>query len=235
LGNTADYWAQNIPWSFRDVKDRPTYEQRRGMRYKLQDYMVSVIPFKEYAAKKVLEVGCGAGLDAAEFARNGASVTAVDFNQNAVTETLATFQEAGLTGTVLQMDARKLTFDDASFDLVYSFGVLHHIPEYRSALSEIKRVTKEGGDFIGMFYNKDSLLWAYSIAHLGLSIERIPGVPFAEPYSAAELRKLLSEYFTRVAITTHYNVIDTPTERKVKVGIDDRYGVGWHHIAKCSG
>ena len=111
--------------------------------------------------------------------------------------------------------------------------MLHHIPEYRTALSEIRRVLKDDGSFVGMFYNKDSLLWSYSIEHLGQPIERVPGVPFAEPFSKAELHSLLSEFFGTVTISTHYNVIDTPTERKVKVGIDDRYALGWHHIAKC--
>jgi ubiquinone/menaquinone biosynthesis C-methylase UbiE len=211
LANTGEYWAENVPWSFRDLKEKPSYETRREMRYKLQDYMGSVIPFKGYSGKKVLEIGSGAGLDAAEFARNGALVTAVDFTETAVKETLSTFQEAKVSGTVLQMDARKLTLEPGSFDLVYSFGVLHHIPEYKTALSEVRRVLKDNGDFIGMFYNKDSLLWSYSIAHLGLSIERVPGVPFAEPYSQGDLRALLSGFFREVVITTHYNVIDTPT------------------------
>jgi ubiquinone/menaquinone biosynthesis C-methylase UbiE len=163
----------------------------------------------------------------------GAQVTAIDFTDTAVKETLSTFRAAKVSGTVLQMDARELIFERESFDLVYSFGVLHHIPEYRTALSEICRVLKGSGDFIGMFYNKDSLLWSYSIEHLGLSIERIPGVPFAEPYSKADLQSLLSEFFHDVTITTHFNVVDTPTERKIKVGIDDRFGAGWHHIANC--
>jgi len=233
LTDTGEYWAANVPWSFRDLKEKPSYEKRREMRYKLQDYMEADIPFKAYRGKNVLEIGCGAGLDAAEFARNGALVTAIDFTDTAVRETRATFDEARVQGTVLQMDARNLKFDAGAFDLVYSFGVLHHIPEYRSALSEAGRVLRQGGDFVGMFYNKDSLLWSYSIEHLGLSIERIPGVPFALPYSQRELRELLSGYFSDIAVSTHFNVIDTHEERKVKVGIDDRFGVGWHHIAKC--
>jgi ubiquinone/menaquinone biosynthesis C-methylase UbiE len=233
LADTGAYWAENIPWSFRDLKEKPSYETRREMRYRLQDYMATVIPFDAYSGKKVLEVGCGAGLDAAEFARNGALVTAVDFTETAVKETLATFSEAKVTGSVIRMDARKMTFDTGSFDLVYSFGVLHHIPDYKTAIGEVSRVLKEGGDFIGMFYNRDSLLWSYSIEHLGLSIERVPGVPFAEPYSRGDLQALLGGYFREVAVTTHFNVIDTPTERKVKVGVEDRFGVGWHHIAKC--
>ncbi|MDG6925317.1 MAG: class I SAM-dependent methyltransferase [Nitrososphaerota archaeon] len=234
MSDAMTYWAANIPWSFRDLKEKPSYETRREMRYNLQDYMASTIPFKGYSGKSVLEIGCGAGLDSAEFARNGARVTAIDFTDTAVKETLSTFGEAKVSGTVLQMDARALVFEPRSFDLVYSFGVLHHIPEYRTALSEVRRVLKDDGHFIGMFYNKDSLLWSYSIEHLGLSIERVPGVPFAEPYSKAELQSLLSDFFREVTITTHFNVIDTPTERKVKVGVDDRFGVGWHHIVNCN-
>ena len=114
LAAGAQYWAENVPWSFRDLKQKPSYDARRTMRYNLQDYMSSVIPFKAYSGKKVLEIGCGAGLDAAEFARNGALVTAVDFTDTAVKETLTTFEEANLSGVVKQMDARKLAFDAGS-------------------------------------------------------------------------------------------------------------------------
>jgi ubiquinone/menaquinone biosynthesis C-methylase UbiE len=233
LSDTAKYWSENVPWSFRDLKEKPSYDERRQMRFKLQDYMYSIIPFERSSGKKVLEIGSGAGLDAAEFARNGAIVTAVDFTETAVKETTATFKEAKLKATIQRMDARKLTFDDNTFDIVYSFGVIHHILEYREALAQVKRVLKKGGEFIGMFYNKDSLLWSYSIEHLGLSIERVLGVPFAEPFTKSDLEELLSKYFSEVSVTTHFNVIDTPTERKVKVVVDDRYGLGWHHICRC--
>ena len=61
LAAGAQYWAENVPWSFRDLKQKPSYDARRTMRYNLQDYMSSVIPFKAYSGKKVLRSGAGQG------------------------------------------------------------------------------------------------------------------------------------------------------------------------------
>jgi len=67
------YWNESVPWSFKDEK--LSYEQRRKLRYELQDYMLKLIPFGEYKGKQVLEIGCGTGIDSVEFAKNGSFVT----------------------------------------------------------------------------------------------------------------------------------------------------------------
>ena len=226
-----EYWSQNIPWSFRDVPNRPSFEERRKMRYALQDYMAEAIRFQDFKGKSVLEVGCGAGIDSVEFARNGAFVTAMDTSPLAVYETKGAFKEAGAKGTVLLGDIREKEFA-GKFDAAYSFGVLHHIKEADSVIEAIRANLKDGGEFIGMFYNRDSILYAYSQFH-GISIERVPDAPYIHPYTREELRALLDRFFSRVSIVTYYNVIDLPSHRKAKLPISDALGLGWHHIARC--
>ena len=128
--------------------------------------MSEAIGFDNYARKRILEVGCGAGIDSAEFAMNGADVTAVDFTDSAILLTKETFEEAGLTAEIIKCDARNLEFSNNTFDVVYSFGVLHHIIEIDRVLWEITRVLRKGGEGIFMVYNKDSLLNAFSILYL---------------------------------------------------------------------
>ena len=229
-----------------------SYERKRSFRYELQSYMCDVINFEGYRNKKVLEFGCGSGIDALEFARNGADVTAVDVTENACTLTTELSKEAGVPIKVVQINDA-LPFSDNTFDLVYSFGVLHHIPNVESVLAEIHRVLKPDGNIIAMLYNKDSLLYAYSIVYLhGLKdkkvlngfcnatmkkltrkyCERIENCPYTKAYTKDEARALFEQYFADVSVSVHYNVIDTLHQRKVKLNISDEYELGWHLIVR---
>jgi ubiquinone/menaquinone biosynthesis C-methylase UbiE len=206
--------------------------------------MLQIIPFTKYSGKNVLEIGCGAGIDTAEFARNGAMVSSIDFTQNSVEITKKTLAEAGAEAEVFLMDARKLNFKESSFDLVYSFGVLHHVEDVGAVLSEIIRVLKPAGEGIFMVYNKDSLLNAYSIIflHRGERLseeqlaskysERNPGNPYTKLYSADEARELFQRHFQMTDLTTHFPVIDLPHKRKVKIQAPNE--LGWHHILHCT-
>ena len=236
-----DYWENATPMNF--VDERWTYEQKREFRYSLQDYMHDAIDFDAWRGKRVLEFGCGSGIDAVEFAHNGAEVTAVDVTENACRLTKALAAEAGVRIDVVQTDST-LPFDDNTFDLVYSFGVLHHIPDVENTLAEVHRVLKPKGKVIAMVYNKDSLLYAYSIVHLHKSedlseeeltrkySERIKDCPYTKVYTKNEARELFEQCFADVKIIARYNVIDTPLQRKTKLDIDDKYELGWHLIVQ---
>ena len=241
MNEIRNYWNKATPMSF--APEGWTYEEKREFRYTLQSYMYETIRFGDWRDKKVLEFGCGSGIDALEFARNGANVTAVDITYNAINLTEALSQEAGVPIKVVQID-EALPFPNETFDLVYSFGVLHHIPNVERTLTEIHRVLKLDGTIIAMLYNKDSLLYAYSIVWLhrngGLSeeeltrkySERIENCPYTRVYTKSEAKKLFEKYFTDVTVTVRYNAIDLPQKRKIKLGIDDEYELGWHLIAR---
>lgn len=231
--SSAAYWARNVPWTFADMKVQPDYHSRRMMRYGLQDYMLGAIGFYRYRGKRVLEIGCGAGIDSAEFALHGAKVTATDSSPLALAETKKLFESERLSGDVKFADAMRLPFPYGSFDLAYSFGVLHHIADVEQALSEIKRVLCKRGEFVSMWYNKDSILYGYSISYLGLSFERVKDAPYAKAYTKQELEMLLSRHFSVESIKAYYNVVDLPGQRKVKLCIPDEHQVGWHLIARC--
>jgi ubiquinone/menaquinone biosynthesis C-methylase UbiE len=244
-----EYWERCTPMSF--APEKWSYERKREFRYSLQDYMHEVFRFSEWKGKKVLEIGCGSGVDAAEFARNGAIVTATDLTRNAVNLTADLARETGLNINAIQTSATCLPFPDSSFDCVYSFGVLHHIPDIEAVLSEIRRVLKKGGMLMAMLYNRDSLLYAYSIIYRhgirgGLLLngdcteqqlvsrysERNEGCPYTKAYTKVEAKDLFSKYFDNVEVTTRYNVIDTDEQRKIKLGLDDRWELGWHLVVK---
>jgi len=238
--SSSKYGSESVPWSFKDEK--LTYEQRRMLRYDLQDYMLETIPFRAWKGKQILEIGCGTGIDSAEFARNGAFVTAVDFAEESVKRTIETFQEAGLKGNILMRPANATRLPDKSFDAAYSFGVLHHIPNVDDVLQEIARLLKPGGEGVFMVYNKDSLLNAYSILYLHRGegsdqqlatnySERKAGNPYTKLYTSEEAKELFGKYFGDVRVKTAFSVIDTETQRKVKINAPE--DLGWHLLLFC--
>ncbi len=243
-----DFWEQGSPMSF--IGENLSYEGKREFRYSLQDYMHATFGFDKFAGKSVLEIGCGAGIDSAEFARNGASVVSADFTRTATKSTQSLFREANLPGQVLQADATSLPFQKETFVCVYSFGVLHHIPDVDKAVSEISRVLKPGGQVMAMLYHKDSLLYGYSIVYLRgikegllgkLTIdeilarysERKEDNPYTKVYTKAEAEAIFSRYFRSCSVEVRYNVIDLTEQRKVKVSLPDEYELGWHLIVKA--
>src|SRR4030081_1494334 len=102
------------------------------------------------AGKKVLEVGCGIGTHAALLAKAGANLTAIDLTERAVQMTRRRFEAFGLQGTIERADAERLPFQDASFDVVWSWGVIHHSSRTENCLSEISRVLQPGGRLLLM-------------------------------------------------------------------------------------
>jgi len=227
-----------------------SYEAKREFRYSLQDYMQATFEFDKFAGKSVLEIGCGAGIDSAEFAQNGASVVSADFTRTATKSTQGLLKEANLPARVLQADATALPFQKETFDCVYSFGVLHHIPDVDKAVLEISRVLKPGGQVMAMLYHQDSLLYGYSIVYLrgvkeGLLgkltmdeilarySERKEDNPYTKVYTKTEAEALFSQYFRSCSVEVRFNVIDLPEQRKVKVSLPDKYELGWHLIVKA--
>lgn len=248
--STKDFWSRAVPMTFEDQPK--SYEEKRIFRYSLQNYMHEEYRFQDFKDKKVLEIGVGSGIDAAEFLRNGANVIGIDFSSNAIRNANLLFKEAKVDGQIILADARALPFTDSEFDAVYSYGVIHHIPDIRAVLREVKRVLKPGGLFMGMAYNRDSLLHAYSIIYLhgileGLLSkgkteldlasnfsERFTGNPYTALYTANSLTELLENFFKAVTVRTHYNVIDTAEKRKVKFELEGGgENLGWHLAFKA--
>lgn len=112
-----------------------------------------------HAGKRLLDIGCGTGYVAALYARGQAVVTAVDIAERSVELTRKRLAQLGLHATVRTANAEALPFPDASFDLVSSFGVLHHTPDTAKALREVHRVLVPGGRALLMFYNRDSFAY----------------------------------------------------------------------------
>ena len=222
-----------------------SYQKKRSLRYGLQNYMIEDFDFKSHSHCDVLELGCGAGIDTVEFAKYGANVTALDLSDASIKASSELMKETGVKFKLMKHDlAKPLPFPDESFDIVYSFGVLHHIPKVAPVITEVYRVLRPGGVFMGMLYNRNSLMYAYMKTFLHkIETERRLGCPYAKLYTIETAKKLLHR-FAQVQVKTRYNVIDLPEHRKTKFtfrymdfngNIEDFDSeiLGWHLIFKA--
>ncbi|PYX91705.1 MAG: hypothetical protein DMG71_19630 [Acidobacteria bacterium] len=113
-------------------------------RYGIFPWLYEAAEFRHHRGERVLEIGCGTGCDLLQFARHGAHATGVDITPKHL-ELART--RVGNLAIVLRADGRNLPFPDASFDYVYSHGVVHHSDEPRRIVQEIFRVLRPGGCF----------------------------------------------------------------------------------------
>lgn len=151
-----DYWEKNVNLGKWDTLE----EQIKGIEeyhYKLHPWLPKIYNFSKYEGKRVLEVGCGQGVDLSRFAKNGANVTGIDLTEEGIRIARERFRILGLNGNLLVEDAENLPFQENYFDMVYSHGVLHHTPDTQKAIDEIHRVLKPGGDCVVLIYHKYSL------------------------------------------------------------------------------
>jgi SAM-dependent methyltransferase len=199
---------------------REYFDAIEGYRYRVYaPWMREAIGFDRYRGKRLLEIGCGTGTDLLQFARGGASVTGVDLTPLSVEITRQRFEVYNLSGDFALEDAERLSLADESFDVVYSFGVLHHTPDTARAIREAHRVLRRGGEAIIMLYNRASLYyWGSIVLKRGIlrgellskSVEQIMservehsetgGRPLVKAYTKREALELFRD-FSRVEIT----------------------------------
>ena len=145
---------------------RHFYELVEAHRYTKEWHIPEAADFAGARGLKVLEIGCGLGTDGAQFAEAGADYTGVDLTEAAVELARRRFELFNLPGSFQTADAENLAFPDASFDLVYSHGVLHHTPETEKAIQEIHRVLRPGGRAVVMLYHRGSYNYRVNISLL---------------------------------------------------------------------
>ena len=128
-------------------------------RFEGRDRHVPLIAgFNGFQDRDVLEIGCGIGTDGLEFARHGARYVGVDLTSNSINLARERFRLFGTPGRFEVANAEeRLPFAAASFDHIYSFGVLHHSPVPEKIVKEIHRVLRTGGTFTIMLYNRASV------------------------------------------------------------------------------
>ncbi len=114
-----------------------------------------LIPYEELPSLDVLEIGVGHGTHAQLLAQTAKSFTGIDLTEAAQISTARRFDQMNLSGKILQMDAEAMSFPDASFDFIWSWGVIHHSADTRRVLGEMNRVLRPGGRATVMVYHRN--------------------------------------------------------------------------------
>jgi 2-polyprenyl-3-methyl-5-hydroxy-6-metoxy-1,4-benzoquinol methylase len=163
IAEVQRYWDSrpcNIRHSPEPVGSKEYFDQVEARKYFVEPHIPAFAEFERWKGKRVLEVGCGIGTDSINFARAGADVTAVDLSG---TSLRIAEQRAHVMGVsdrirIVQANAEELTsaLDKESYDLVYSFGVIHHTPRPERALAELRALTARGGTLKLMVYHRRS-------------------------------------------------------------------------------
>lgn len=176
-------------------------------RYALDPYIWSVAQFPRHAGARVLEIGVGAGTDHAQWAGVTDQLYGVDLTAAAVETTGRNLALRGRSSHLQRVDAEVLPFDDASFDVVYSWGVIHHADAPERVFAEVHRVLRPGGVFLGMLYARHSLVayrkWFGNAVKAGQPWRSLASVLWdhmesvgTKAYTEAEVRRLLSRFGT---------------------------------------
>jgi SAM-dependent methyltransferase len=141
------------------------FQRYDEFRYSLEPHILKNLDRIDFADKRVLEIGLGQGADAEQIVRRGGIYSGADLTEESVKRVKMRFELRGLAfERIDQASALELPFEDGSFDIVFSHGVLHHIPEIGKAQAEIARVLKPNGRLIAMLYAKWSLNYLVSIS-----------------------------------------------------------------------
>jgi SAM-dependent methyltransferase len=219
-----DFWQQascgeNL---YLEGLDRPGYEAQSRERYRLEPYIPPFAAFDSAAGRKVLEIGVGLGADHQRFAEAGADLTGIDLTPRAIEHVRRRLALFGLHSDLSTGDAERLAFADATFDVVYSWGVIHHSPETPRAVAEIHRVLKPGGVARVMIYHTWSLvgymLWVrYALLRLRpwTSLAQIYAryleSPGTKAYTCSQARAMFGRFATVDVSTvlTHGDLLES--------------------------
>ena len=152
------------------------FQAHSELRYRREPEILPFVRFDVWRGQQVLEIGVGMGADFVRFGEAKANVIGIDLSPRSLQLAVQNAQIHCVPPNLMHADAESLPFADESFDLVYSWGVLHHVPDIHRALREAHRVLKPRGECRVMLYHRRSLLGLQCYLRYGLAGLR----PFAQ-------------------------------------------------------
>ena len=207
-------------------------------------HLLELVDFDGYAGRRVLDVGCGTGVDLVRFVRGGASGFGIDLADSAIALARENLRHQSLAASLSVGDGERLPFRDGTFDLVYAHGVLQYTPGDRALVEECRRVLAPGGTAFFQVYNRISWLNALSrVMKVGLEHQDAPVI---RKYSPGEFKALLGGFsnvrlvYERFPVKSRlhggwkgavYNHLFVGTFNAIPRPLVRRFG--WHLLAFC--
>lgn len=228
--DVRQYWDSrpcNIRHSSKEVGSREYFDEVEARKYFVEPHIPVFAEFERWKGKKVLEIGCGIGTDTMNFARAGAQVTAVDLSEHSLELAKRRAKVFGLEDKIMfyKANAEKLSevIPVESYDLVYSFGVIHHTPHPEKVIQEIQKYMGSQSIFKMMVYNRYSwkVLWIlikygkcafWKLDELiACYSEAQTGCPVTYSYSKGSVQKLLKGFTVENIMIDHifpYSILE---------------------------
>lgn len=205
------YWDGrpcNIRHSTAPLGTREYFDQVEARKYFAEPHIPGFAQFNRWKGKRVLEVGCGIGTDSVNFARARADLTAVDLSEESLALCRQRFEVYGLKARLYCANAEELamTVPPEPYDLVYSWGVIHHTPHPDRVIESLKHYCGPQTELRIMVYAK----WSWKVLWIVLTYGRGAfwrmrelvaryseaqiGCPVTYIYSGAEAEALLRDF-----------------------------------------
>lgn len=161
IADVHKYWNDrpcNIRHSPKPVGTKEYFDEVEARKYLVESHIPGFAEFGKWKGKKVLEIGCGLGTDTINFARAGADVTAVDLTVSSLELAKKRADVFGQKIRFYEANAEELskTVPVETYDLIYSFGVIHHTPHPENVIGEIRRYMGPQSTLKIMMYYKPS-------------------------------------------------------------------------------
>jgi SAM-dependent methyltransferase len=239
VAQVREYWNArpcNIRHSPQPVGSKEYFDEVEARKYLVEPHIPGFAEFPRWAGKRVLEIGCGIGTDTVNFARAGARVTAVDLSEKSLDLARRRAEVFGLSDRIAfhAADAERLSevIPPEPYDLVYSFGVIHHTPNPGRVVEQVRRYfVHEKSEFKLMVYHRRSwkVFWILLTEGRGAfwkldelvarNSEAQTGCPVTYTYTPATARALLRGFQVESTFVDHifpYRIRDYVRYRYVK-------------------
>jgi len=247
IDKVTKYWNDNLH-DMAVVRhpegSREFFEDLGEYHFDKQRHLAKILDYRSYKGKKLLDLGCGVGVDLVRFAQEGVESTGVDISERAIGLARKNFEYQMLSADLRVMDGEHLDYEDNTFDAVYAHGILPYTMDAQRLVNEIHRILKPGGEVIIQAYHRNS--WMYLLRKLMKVRLEHEGAPVFRVHTVREVKDLTQSFkkvqiiYERFPVKTRlhgglkgvlYNTLFVGAFNAIPRPLVRRFG--WHIVVKA--